>query len=39
MTDQDIIDLFDGTNITLADLALRSGRSVEELKKLLMGGA
>jgi hypothetical protein len=39
MTDQDIIDLFDSTNITLADLALRSGRSVEELKKLLMGGA
>ena len=36
MTDQEIIDLFDSTNITLADLAMRSGRSVAELKKLLM---
>ena len=36
MTDQEIIDLFDSTNITLAALAMRSGRSVAELKKLLM---
>jgi hypothetical protein len=39
MTDQEIIDLFDSSTILLSDLALRSGRSVEELKKLLMGGA
>jgi len=38
MTDQQIIDLFDSTNITLLDLAARSGRSVKALKKLLMGG-
>ena len=36
MTDQQIIDLFDSTNITLAALAMRSNRTVEELKKLLM---
>ena len=37
MTDQQIIDLFDRTNITLAELSVRSGRSVADLKKLLMG--
>jgi hypothetical protein len=37
MTDQQIIDLFDSTNITLAELSRRSGRSVPQLKKLLMG--
>tara|TARA_R100001126_G_scaffold93040_2_gene63258 strand:- start:124 stop:246 length:123 start_codon:yes stop_codon:yes gene_type:complete len=37
MTDQEIIDLFDSTNITLAELSRRSGRSVADLKKLLMG--
>lgn len=36
MTDQEIIDMFDSTNITLANLAMRSGRTVAELKKLLM---
>ncbi len=36
MTDQEIIDLFDSTNITLSALAMRSGRTVSELKKLLM---
>jgi len=37
MTDREIIALFDSTNITLAELATRSGRSVSALKKLLMG--
>ena len=37
MTDCEIIELFDSTNITLARLALISGRSVSQLKKLLMG--
>ena len=36
MTDEQIIDLFDSTNITLAELSRRSGRSVEYLKNLLM---
>jgi predicted HTH domain antitoxin len=38
MSDQEIIDMFDSTNITLAQLSTLSGRSVDELKKLLMGG-
>ena len=37
MTDQEIIDLFDSTNITLSELSRRSGRPVPALKKLLMG--
>ena len=37
MTDQEIIALFDSTNITLAELAVRSGRTVRALKSLLMG--
>lgn len=39
MTDQQIIDLFDSSNITLRELAAISGRSVADLKVLLMGGA
>jgi hypothetical protein len=39
MTDQEIISLFDSTNITLAELSAACGRSVPALKKLLMGGA
>ena len=39
MTDQQIIDLFDSSNITLRELAVLSGRSVADLKVLLMGGA
>ena len=39
MTDQQIVDLFDSTNITLPDLSRISGRSVPALKKLLMGAA
>jgi len=38
MSDQKIIYLFDGSNITLAQLARVSGRTVPQLKKLLMGG-
>lgn len=36
MTDQEIIDLFDSTNITLSALSMQSGRSIPYLKKLLM---
>jgi len=36
MTDEQIVDLFDSTNITLAELARLSGRTVKELKILLM---
>ena len=39
MSDNEIIDLFDSSNITLAELSQISGRSVKQLKKLLMGGA
>jgi predicted HTH domain antitoxin len=37
MSDSEIIDLFDSSNITLAQLSMLSGRSVADLKKLLMG--
>ena len=36
VSDQKIIELFDSSNITLKELAEISGRSVAELKKLLM---
>ena len=37
MTDQEIIDIFDrDLNITLAELARMSGRSVKAIKKILM---
>ena len=36
MTDQEIIDLFDTTNITLQQLARIAGRTVPQLKKILM---
>jgi len=36
MTAQEIVDVFDSTNITLAELARMSGRSVKDLKKILM---
>jgi hypothetical protein len=36
MTDAEIIEIFDSTNITLADLARISGRTVKQLKTLLM---
>ena len=37
MTIDEIIDLFDSTNITLGELSQLSGRSVAELKNILMG--
>tara|TARA_R110000823_G_scaffold275885_1_gene394567 strand:- start:585 stop:770 length:186 start_codon:yes stop_codon:yes gene_type:complete len=38
MTDQEIIDLFDSNlNITLRELSNLSGRTIANLKKLLMG--
>ena len=36
MSDWEIIDLFDTTNITLAELSRLTGKSVKELKALLM---
>jgi hypothetical protein len=39
MTYQEIIALFDSTNITLAELSAKSGISVPKLKKILMGVA
>jgi predicted HTH domain antitoxin len=37
MSNQQIIDLFDNTNITLAELSRITGKSVPELKQILMG--
>jgi hypothetical protein len=37
MSDQQIIDLFDSTNITLAELSAVTGKPVKYLKKLLLG--
>jgi len=39
MTNEEIIDLFDSTNITLAELSAITGKSVKQLKSLLTGGA
>jgi len=39
MTNLEIIELFDSSNITLAELSAISGRSVADLKALLLGGA
>ena len=37
MTIDEIIDMFDSTNITLGELSVISGKSVKELKNILMG--
>jgi len=37
MSKQQIIDLFDSTNITLAELSRITGKSVSYLKQILMG--
>lgn len=37
MSNAEIVALFDGTNITLTRLAQLSGRTVAQLKTLLMG--
>jgi hypothetical protein len=39
MSDAEIIDLFDTTDITIAELARISGRSRWYVKTLLMGGS
>jgi hypothetical protein len=36
MTDEEIIDYFDTTYVTLAELSRMSGRSVSYLKELLL---
>tara|TARA_R110000868_G_scaffold192358_1_gene436755 strand:+ start:415 stop:561 length:147 start_codon:yes stop_codon:yes gene_type:complete len=36
MTNEEIVNLFDTTDITLQRLSMRSGLSVAELKKLLL---
>jgi predicted HTH domain antitoxin len=36
MSDYQIIELFDSTNVTLVELSRLTGRPVEELKALLM---
>ena len=38
MSDHEIIDRFDSSNITLEQLSRLSGKSVQYLKTLLMGG-
>ena len=39
MTDQEIIEYFDShPNITLAEIASRTGKSIRQLKIILMGG-
>jgi predicted HTH domain antitoxin len=38
MTNNEIRDLFDSTNITLARLSMITGKSVSALKKILMEG-
>ena len=36
MSDAEIIDLFDSSNITMHQLSVISGRTISELKRLLM---
>ena len=36
MTDAEIIDLYDSSNITMYQLSVISGRSIAYLKKILM---
>jgi hypothetical protein len=38
MSDNEIIDRFDTSNITIEQLSKISGKSVKYIKKLLMGG-
>ena len=37
MTDQQIIELFDSSNITLAELSEITGKTIKQLKTILMG--
>ena len=36
MTDQELLDFFDSSNITLGELCELSGRSLQQLKDLLI---
>mgnify|MGYP003671080143 CR=1 FL=1 len=36
MTNEEILHLFETTNITLARLSQRSGKGVDDLKKIIM---
>jgi len=38
MSDDDIKAYFDGSNTTLAELAAMTGKSIKQLKTILMGG-
>ena len=38
MSDDDIKVYFDGSNITLAELSAMTGKSIKQLKTILMGG-
>ena len=38
MTDDDIKAYFDNSNITLAELSAITGKTVKQLKAILMGG-
>ena len=38
MSDDDIKSYFDGSNITLAELSAMTGKSIKQLKTILMGG-
>jgi len=39
MTNEDIKACFDGSNITLAELSAMTGKTIKQLKNILMGGA
>jgi len=38
MSDDDIKACFDGSNITLAELSAMTGKTIKQLKTILMGG-
>lgn len=38
MSNDDIKAYFDSTNITLAELSVMTGKTVKQLKSILMGG-
>ena len=38
MSDDDIKAYFDGSNITLAELSVMTGKSIKQLKTILIGG-
>ena len=38
MSNDDIKAYFDGSNITLAELSVMTGKSIKQLKTILMGG-